>query len=344
MSVVPVDSSATFVSGTFTRPYLVKNSGKETIYLGQDSSLSVIARAFSLPAGSTLNWSGETELWAITDTGLASELEILYTGENSFTPAPGTVISRLANAPTLLGTFTEIRPVGAGSTARLYPAAGEPLIDVSAFSSIFIGIRIFHGFIPLTPLVGNYIKASIKFSDTVSAGAGIPVQYAPEWLMVTNQGITESSDQSIQVPVKRAYVGLALEMVKGVTVNPVEIEVTVFGTNEVLSEPAYTSQGDGMNGTIPENGIFTVLAPTGDQSYPLATKNSTTFFAYGRQTGANECFLGINAYRAGAIRQLLVASTNVNFLSQVRELKLPMLPIILTSTNGASTVNIGAMQ
>jgi len=96
MPVYPVGTSPTFVTGVYSRPYIVKNSGDVTVYLSQSSALSISGNAyeFSLPAGSTLNWSGETELWAAVVAGGTGQLELLFTGENSFTPGPSVISIR----------------------------------------------------------------------------------------------------------------------------------------------------------------------------------------------------------------------------------------------------------
>lgn len=91
MSVFIVTPTPNLVSGPYSRPYLVRNAGTAVVYLGQDSSLAVGAHAISMPGGSTLNWSGDTQLWAMTAAGESSTLEILYTGDSAFTPGPTNV-------------------------------------------------------------------------------------------------------------------------------------------------------------------------------------------------------------------------------------------------------------
>lgn len=91
MTVRVVTDKAQFQSGVFSRPYLVRNSGATTVYFGQDSSLTPATRAVSLPPGSSLNWQGSTELWAVCATGQTGELEIMQDANSAFTPGPSTV-------------------------------------------------------------------------------------------------------------------------------------------------------------------------------------------------------------------------------------------------------------
>lgn len=90
MTVRQITTTPGFQSGVFSRPYLVRNSGDTTVYLGQDSSLTVQTRNISLPAGASLNWEGETELWAMVESGVG-ELEVLYDANSAFTPGPTSV-------------------------------------------------------------------------------------------------------------------------------------------------------------------------------------------------------------------------------------------------------------
>lgn len=112
MPVRPVTDRATWQSGTFTRAYIVKNSGDTTVYLGQDSSLTVATRAFSLPSGSTLNWAGDTELWAVTDAGAQGELEVLYDASSAFTPGPDKVTATIDGPVTVNGNVGVTGDVG----------------------------------------------------------------------------------------------------------------------------------------------------------------------------------------------------------------------------------------
>lgn len=119
MPVFPVAPSPNKISGIFTRPYLVKNGGVKTVYLGQDSSLTVGTQSISLPAGGSLNWSGETELWACTAPGETSNLEILYTGDSAFVPGPSQVDATITDPVTINGPSREL----ANGVANLIPVS-----------------------------------------------------------------------------------------------------------------------------------------------------------------------------------------------------------------------------
>lgn len=74
-----------FVSGIYTRPYTVRNAGSKDVYLGQDSSLTVGTRSITLTRGATMQWSGDTELWAICAPGEETSIEYIYEGASSVT-------------------------------------------------------------------------------------------------------------------------------------------------------------------------------------------------------------------------------------------------------------------
>lgn len=121
-----------FVAGVYTRPFLIKNSGNATVYLGQDSSLTVASRAFSIAPGGTLNWEGKTELWAITDKGSTSEMEVLYTGNTSSTPGPSIVGSR--------NVWKSVVDV-TGVTVPVLELLSYAVADVTNYSTLQVNIR-----------------------------------------------------------------------------------------------------------------------------------------------------------------------------------------------------------
>lgn len=103
MPVIPITSSniPTRISGVYSKPYMLHNTGAVTLYLGLDGSVNAIQRELTLTPGSTVNWDGKTELWAISAiTGVQGEVELIYNANTSFTPAPSSVG---INTPVLLG-------------------------------------------------------------------------------------------------------------------------------------------------------------------------------------------------------------------------------------------------
>lgn len=132
MSVFPVTEHANKISGVFSRPYLVKNAGLKTVYLGQDSSLTVGTQAISMNPGGTLNWAGDTtELWALCAPGETSTLELLYTGDSAFTPGP-TSVSIFSDTEELYNATTNF-PIG--------PINILPVTDVSLYSSLLVYVN-----------------------------------------------------------------------------------------------------------------------------------------------------------------------------------------------------------
>ncbi len=133
MTVVTVGGAQPkFIAGVYSNPFLVRNSGEATVYLGQDSSLSVIARAITLGPGASLNWQGKTELWAITDAGETGELEWLYDADTTITPGPDVVTTRLVYETLYQNLTTPIQPSVVNTLIDS--------VDVDAYQSLMVSI------------------------------------------------------------------------------------------------------------------------------------------------------------------------------------------------------------
>lgn len=134
MTAYPVTAVANNLSGIYSQPYMIRNSGSNPVYLGQDSSLSPSTRSITLDAGAALMWSGETELWAVTDPGVTSEVELLFTGTGSFIPGPSTVsvsarVEQIYSKP--IQAITNL-------TSVIYDSSG---LDISEYASIVIALN-----------------------------------------------------------------------------------------------------------------------------------------------------------------------------------------------------------
>lgn len=282
MPVYGINDSPKFISGTYTRPYIVKNSGDNPVYLGQDSSLTVPTRAFSLPAGSTLNWSGDTELWAVTDGGLTGELELLFTGENSFTPGPSNL--KLSSAITLLDTISLPYIGGASSVSKL----GLP-VEVSDYSSIILIVSNSTSSATDGALAStNYITLTATMYD-LSAVLGQDVE--AQWLLAssnfTTVGNPISKPSSLQIPVTNK------KFIANVTINKIAtpyngtLTVFVFGSHESIQDSKYLSRGDGLKGTAPIGGIYTqtVVAIATTQFF-IASRNGSCNYSLSRNAGS----------------------------------------------------------
>lgn len=147
MPVYPVTDIAKFITGVNTDSYILKNSGVETVYIGQDSSLTVLNRAFSLPPGSVMQWPGKsTEIWAVTDTGLTAEIEILFNSQANYVPGPDRVTATVRQDAEVI--FSGTRTITAGGTLAI------PRIDtVGNYASVMISVT------SVTPPPGVFIPS-----------------------------------------------------------------------------------------------------------------------------------------------------------------------------------------
>ncbi|QOI67171.1 hypothetical protein SEA_MUFFINTHECAT_27 [Microbacterium phage MuffinTheCat] len=129
------------LSGVYAQPYLIRNAGSVDVLLGQDSSLAPGSQSLTLSPGSTFQWSGESELWAMTVTGTSS-LETMQTAGSVFTPAPanvnlnpGATVGLDPSSTVGLNPGSSVGLTPGTSVDTNIPAVPYPVIDVTLSAS-----------------------------------------------------------------------------------------------------------------------------------------------------------------------------------------------------------------
>lgn len=341
MSVFLVTQNANKVSGIFTRPYLVRNGGDKTVYLGQDSSLSPGNQSISMPPGSTLNWSGDTDLWACTDIGESSNLEVLYTGDSAFTPGP-TDVNATIN-PILDNLFY----ISVTPTDFSYQS---PWVDVRDYQTLVVQIEallaggnIYNG--------DSDIRIEVEWSTTPS----VITSYATETFGAAGAGTT-----SYRFPVIARYARFTITR-KNTLIALQTINFKVNGLNYVLParyfcipEPtaydltqfgAYNQPGNSDD--YIRSGSFSVsgsMAAVRNAFAPIPHVAGPANFGWGRlvQVGAGGSTLQFGILSGTAIsfafRGALAAAGVAEFLGVTTFL--PKWPIaIQVQTSGAATLS-----
>lgn len=264
MPVYPVGPRAAFVSSVYSQKYIVKNTDPQnTVYLGQASDLTIPTRAFSLPPGSTLNWSGETELWAMTDPGKTAEIELLYTGENSFSPGPSVV--SLKNTAAVLVDNTAGITVGNGT----YPIYAGSTGDASTIS-----VRV-DATLSATPFITSAI-AQLQVAWLADDGVTI-VSY--DWCYFWSGGLLDW-----KIPVRGSYMTIQLTVAGGIQTSL----PNVFAHSALLGRLYYQEPPKG----IQPSAACTLVAQ------PTALSNQYGFVL--TKTAANSVNIPIASYAGDA--------------------------------------------
>jgi len=136
--IQPVTGNPTQISSVYSSDYQVINVGTATVYLGQNSSLSLNAYGVPLAPGASMQWHGTSELWGLCNpadlaANLTGSVSILYSGASLFTPGPSTVSSKL-NASVLASYSSTIT---AGSTQQILDTG---LGGLNTFQTLFLGV------------------------------------------------------------------------------------------------------------------------------------------------------------------------------------------------------------
>lgn len=345
MTVYNVRDTPDMISGVFTRPYIVKNSGAAVIYLGQDSSLTVETRAFSLPSGSTLNWSGSTELWAVTDTDKLGELEVLYTGENSFSPGPSTVTAKSSNAPVLLARV----PITITGLEGGFPI---PPIYVENYASVIMAIE-FNDALFTLPRIQNYFNVSSAQGDSSGSVSATMQAHEAQFLMLPNHNGSSGYRYACQVqePVRNSWLYAYVQYSR--RIEPFHVAtayLSIYGSSEVIGESKYVHAPRNLYedlSTIALNGAFSLApSPYNTTSYYLSSRNLDTTIHINRNAGAFALGL-IRAAYSGTTLQLATISTNSLplFADVEAHIKLPSLPLIfITQNDGTSNSVVSLTQ
>jgi hypothetical protein len=229
MSVYTVEPTGKLISGTFTRPYVIRNSSAVNVYLGQDSSLTPDTRAFTLTPGSTATWQGDTELWVCCDLGKVGSVEVIYTASFASTPGPDVVTT---NNPTdVLAVHDGTLPVGTTVIAEI--------VELSKYQSLIVSC-----------------------GDAVSAGGGATGDTARlvlEW--TTLDGFVVATDApyyysngtlsyTAQVKAPRVLIKVIASGVASVAVPVVVLGSSAQLERRYYSEPALIGRLYGVSGVI----------------------------------------------------------------------------------------------
>ena len=118
MPVISVNQYPQKISVKVSKPYLISVdfTSLSTVYLGTDSSVSSSNYGVKLSAGSNLTWNEiNSEVWAVTDTGGAANVSLIYEASGSIS---GTTSNLASVYPKLLQTkIIAFNAATTGSTA-----------------------------------------------------------------------------------------------------------------------------------------------------------------------------------------------------------------------------------
>lgn len=340
-----IQDQAIQLSGLYSEPYQIRNSGNATVYLGKDTSVSNAQYDWSLNPGDTLGFTAQTYLYLICAPGESSTLEQQYGALGNFTPGPSDVLARLSNDLTLLDTETfPVSPLGisGGGTLRT--------IDVHKYASVLITINTAStthtGFVG-TP--SNYIYMALSMlneSGIVTADANS--YFLPQWLLADTQQsfVGGFRVQSIQVPTTGVYVSVFTEYIKAATAVGGTITTKIYGSNEQISTARYVSRGLGMQGDLDTTGFFgRTNTPNLTTQYTLTSRNVPTVAVMRRVSGTN-AHMDVVALDAGTPKIVYAFNpdSEIIFKSVSASFNAPMLPLRLTTTNTSSSSDISVLQ
>lgn len=145
---IQVRQNAVKVSGTASRPYLLISGAdsQSTIYVGQNSSVSLNSYAVPLAPGASITWTDiHSEVWAITATGGTANLTVAYEASGTFTPTPAG--SNVTLLKTLSIPFTTASTTITGNIQDLTVSGYQSLtVMVSVNLTTAIASPIMNGF------------------------------------------------------------------------------------------------------------------------------------------------------------------------------------------------------
>lgn len=235
------------ISGPYSNAYLVKNDGNDTIWLGQDSSLSPTSYSVLLAPGSSMNWSGTTELWAIAASS-GQTLAWFYDGTGAFTPGPSVVTAITSNR---IGTIIP-------KTTYLIPASSNNTVfshaDSSAYSALLfrVGDSVTNN--------ANATRDSIRFAIN---------WYDSDGVYVTSDEFTESLTGIVEYTIE--VKGDSFDVQTTNAFAATSLPISVRGTTLALPERYYHQPG-AQNQVVGAVSTYQYFSPLAGIDAMLATK------------------------------------------------------------------------
>lgn len=336
MSRSTVTDRASFVAGSNSQPFIVRNDGVKTVYLGQDSSLSVSSRDFTLTPGSSLNWGASTELWAICDAGETSALEWMYDSNTSFTPGPSNVVvSGAVTADqklTKVGEFSMPVPAGAGTDRETLTS-----VDVSGAASVMVTVSLFDSLQSApAPSVGDYLQLEITHKDFLnSSRINYVIKEDIAYYFLSKP--VSKRPFTFHVPLYADEIDVALVYVKGAS-SATTYFVDVYTSTVAIEKPFYQAFYDTLQNLeegieFPYISVFgtpdTILIghESGSATFSYWKQNSTTIANYNINYG----YSSSSSLYLAKLESISTVPTDGPERFNGIEVRLPYMPISISA-------------
>lgn len=333
--VAPVSNIPTKISGTFSSDYQIVNVGTATIYLGQGSSVSTINYGVPLTPGGALQWSGDSELWAVTEPGSTGSLSILYSASSIFTPGPSRVTTEAANAPVLL--HSQVVNLNNGSSSGNMTIED---LDITGYSCVRILID-----------VGRVVPGPVRAPDARDNTVMVVNQKATDQsvmdqtvaqFLICNDGNNLSNKPSantsfLELPVN----GQLLSTFITVSVDPArpfsgeKIQVFIYASSKQATEKVYEHRNDvfavNFDSTVSGNSFLSARATIGTTDTFIASRNGESTLTVSKANSAAIVIARLYECNAGALSATPTAqlTTNANTYNALTATNiLPMRPML----------------
>lgn len=341
MPILTVTPQAMPVPAQSNQPIFVQNNGTAIIYCSTTQDVSPTNNHGIVGPGGSISWPSNQPLYVCTDANLVAPIQYLNNGGGINS---GSTYSQSSNAPQLIGTTTF--PVANTPGAVQYiPPLNTKMYQVSAFASLIIQMKVI-----------TNPKALISATDASSWIAGAFVFYSQpnntdgRWILDTFQpqwlyGTTFQGTNRVQLPVRGSYFEISdpnlnssCLLLSG-TKAPATLVISVYGSSEVIDQPQYQHETDGLWGRLFSSGIYNSGPQTGPinvQQYIGSTNKPATINV--TNDGGAGGRVAVNFFEYGAsIGGLGQSSSATTGQTGQLALTLPMRPVLVQTI--ASTGN-----
>lgn len=243
--VVPVSFPPLRIAGADDKRFQVINVGDNTVYLGQNSSVSENVYGIPLSAGSSIYWEGDSELWGVCKQGERSSLSILYTASGFFTPGPSTVNSLPGAVPEIIDEIN--LPFGTSPVFGNFAATAS--YDISQYTSVIIEYS-------CTGDGSSYSTGTTSGSVSISAimklGGFQTNSVSAYWYLIPTgfpavlPDIAKSS--RLIVPVSGDTLELLYLFTKSASPSGGDIKIRILGSHTFYETPVYYNQSHVLAG------------------------------------------------------------------------------------------------
>lgn len=321
MPTYPVGQEILQLSGSYSEPYQLRNTGLANVYIGRDTTVSALRHDWTLVPNDTQIFDGNSTVYITCAFGRTSLVDQLYGANSGF--IPGAILNRNNSVPVM---FFNAPIVQFPTSPTAIASYRHPVIDVADFSTIQIGLSAGTD-TSNTPVLGNYMLVSVSFYDDPARG-GKRANFSCTFMLCSTLTV-----QTFTVPVRAQYMELIVTHNRAsATATTQTLTLSLSGGFVNLNVPIYESSAQNLitdNAALYSGATIYNFSTLGVPQ-AIATRSGDATLLFSDGTGG----VSVGVVRDGLNILFIATSFTPN---SAQAIKLPFYPVYIATSVASGT-------